>query len=81
MRLLMRRELSQQPASRILTHNQSVGTNIEITQALATLLENGEIHDISDDLLNIDGIAPGTKPEGLTQLIYENCDGFNTSKL
>ena len=28
--------------------------------------------------MNVHGIAPGAKPEGVTRLIYENPDGFNT---
>ena len=53
-------------------------TGITITAAIATALENEEIQGISNDLLNVHGIAPGAKPEGTTRLIYENPDGFNT---
>ena len=53
-------------------------TGITITAAIATALENEEIQGISNDLLNVHGIAPGAKPEGVTRLIYENPDGFNT---
>ena len=49
-----------------------------ITSAEATYLENEEIQGISDDLLNVHGISPGAKPEGVTRLIYENPNGFNT---
>ena len=49
-----------------------------VTEAEATFLENQEIQGISNDLLNVHGIAPGAKPEGVTRLIYENPDGFNT---
>ena len=41
------------------------------------MLENQEIQGISGDLLNVHGIVPGTKPERVTRLIYENPDGFN----
>ena len=37
-----------------------------------------KLRGISDDLLNVHGIAPGPKPEGVTRLLYENPDGFNT---
>ena len=49
-----------------------------VTEAEATMLENQEIQGITGDLLNVHGIAPGAKPEGVTRLIYENPDGFNT---
>ena len=58
--------------------SESVDIAGEFTPAIATMLENEEISGINDDLLNIHGIAPGPKPEGVTQLIYENPDGFNT---
>ena len=53
-------------------------TGITITAAIATALENEEIQGISNDLLKVHGITPGAKPEGVTRLIYENPDGFNT---
>ena len=28
--------------------------------------------------MNVHGISPGAKPEGVTRLIYENLNGFNT---
>ena len=49
-----------------------------ITAAEATILEKEAVSGISDDLLNVHGIAPWPKPEGVTRLIYENPDGFNT---
>ena len=49
-----------------------------ITAAEAAFLEREAISGISDDLLNVHGFAPGPKPEGVTRLIYENPDGFNT---
>ncbi len=49
-----------------------------ITQAIAAALENEEIKGVTDDLLNVHGIVPGPKPEGVTRLIYENPYGFNT---
>ena len=49
-----------------------------ITAAEAAFLERGAISGKSDDLLNVHGVAPGPKPEGVTRLIYENPDGFNT---
>ena len=41
-------------------------------------MENEEIQGISDDLLNVHGISPGAKLDGVTRLIYENPNGFNT---
>ena len=49
-----------------------------MSSAIASMLENEEIQGVSDDLLNIHGIAPGPKPEGVTRLLYENPDGLNT---
>ena len=34
--------------------------------------------DISEELLRVNGIAPGKKPEGVTRIIYENANSFNT---
>ena len=46
--------------------------------AEAARLEREAISGISDDLLNVHGIAPGAKPEGVTRMIYKNPDRFNT---
>ena len=51
---------------------------IQITIAQATYLENEKkISGVSDDLLTIHGIAPGSKTEGVTQLVYKNPEDFN----
>ena len=34
---------------------------------------------IPDEVLNVHGIAPKRKPDGVTRLIYENPNGFNTN--
>ena len=34
--------------------------------------------DIAEELLRVHGIAPGKKPEGVTRIIYENANSFNT---
>ena len=34
--------------------------------------------DISEELLRVHGIAPENKPEGVTRIIYENANSFNT---
>ena len=34
--------------------------------------------DIAEELLRGHGIAPGKKPEGVTRIIYENANSFNT---
>ena len=36
-----------------------------------------EITGISDEILEVRGIAPGRKAEGVSRLIYENIDGLN----
>ena len=46
--------------------------------ATATALEEEGIRGISHDLLNVHGVAPGAKPEGVSRFIYENIDGINT---
>ena len=45
-------------------------SRVPITAAEATFLEKEAVSGISDDLLNVHGIAPGPKPEGVTRLIY-----------
>ena len=39
--------------------------------------EEGTV-DISKELLRVHVIAPGKKPEGVTRIIYENENSFNT---
>ena len=41
------------------------------------MVELEEISGVADELLEVHGIAPGRKAEGVTRLIYENVDGFN----
>ena len=43
----------------------------------ATRLEMEEIMEISDEILEVHGVAPGRKEEGVTRVIYENIDGLN----
>ena len=43
----------------------------------ATTLEMEEIMEISDEILEVHGVAPGRKAESLTRVIYENSDGLN----
>ena len=40
--------------------------------------ERVEIEVVSDEVLIVHGIAPGKKPEGVTRLVYENANGFNS---
>jgi len=35
-----------------------------------------ELTNVSDDLLTVHGVAPGTKPEGCSRLYHENIDGL-----
>ena len=43
----------------------------------ATTLETEEIMEIADESLEVHGVAPGTKAEGVTRVIYDNSDGLN----
>ena len=70
-------------ASLIDSDEESLGTTTSntpiYTAAEATLLENEEIRGVNDKLLlTVHGVAPGPKPEGVTCMICENADGFNT---
>ena len=38
-----------------------------------------ETAGISDKVLEVHGVAPGQKTEGVTKVLYENCDGINSS--
>lgn len=49
-----------------------------ITEAEATFLEEEAVRGCCEDLLTVHGVAPGPKAEGVSRLIYENPDGFNT---
>jgi hypothetical protein len=33
---------------------------------------------VNEEILKVHGVAPGAKAEGVTRLLYENPDGFNT---
>ena len=61
--------------------DESSRVETTMTQTIAAALENEEIKGISDDLLNVHGIAPGPKPEGVTRLLNENPDWFKHSGL
>ena len=43
----------------------------------ATILEMKEIMEISDEILEVHGVAPGRKAGGVMRVIYENSDGLN----
>ena len=43
----------------------------------AKTLEMEEIMEIADEILEVHGVAPGRKAEGVTRVIYENSDGLN----
>ena len=42
----------------------------------STTLEMKEIMEIADKILEVHGVAPGRKAEGVTRVIYENSDGL-----
>ena len=59
--------------------DESVGTiATNVTTAEAIFWETEAVQKLSSDLLTVHGVAPGPKPEGVTRMIYENPDGFNT---
>jgi hypothetical protein len=41
-------------------------------------MEEETIRGVSDELLTVQGVAPGATLEGMTRLLYENPDGFNS---
>ena len=43
----------------------------------ATILEMEEIVEIANEILELHGVAPRRKVEGVTRVIYENSDGLN----
>ena len=45
--------------------------------SLAATLEREEVAGIADELLEVHGVAPNRKAEGVTRLLYENVDGTN----
>ena len=58
---------------------ESLGEQYQINLTAATL-EMEEITGISDEILEVHGIAPGRKAEGVSRLIYENIDGLNNRR-
>ena len=58
-----------------LTDSDSEGDNLCLYGT--ELMEIEEIRNVSDDLLEIHGVAPIKKPEGWSRFVYENPDGFN----
>ena len=46
------------------------------TYSLAATLEREQIAGIADELLEVHGVAPNKKAEGVTRLLYENVDGI-----
>ena len=45
------------------------------------VLEEMEMRGVSDEVLSVHGVAPGTKQEGVTRLIYENANGIDCRQL
>ena len=58
------------------SYTDSLGEQYQINLTAATL-EMEEITGVSDEILEVHGIAPGRKVEGVSRLIYENIDGLN----
>ena len=44
--------------------------------SLAATLEREEVAGIAEELLEVHGVAPNKKAEGVTRLMYENVDGM-----
>ena len=64
--------------ARLTGSDKEPGGEMTMRIAETARLERDAISGMSNDLLNVHGIAPGAKPEGVTRLIYKNPDGFNT---
>ena len=45
----------------------------------ASRKEMEEMAGIFDEVLEVHGVAPGRKAEGVTRVLYENCDGMNNN--
>ena len=65
-------ELSDSDAD---SYTDLLGEQYQINLTVATL-EMEEITGISDEILEVHGIAPGRKAEGVTRSIYKNIDGL-----
>jgi exonuclease III len=62
-----------------LTDDDSVETNLSDDWGL-TPMQRGflEAAGVSDELLRVHGLVPGSKQEGIVRLIYENLNGLNS---
>lgn len=49
------------------------------TETQVTILEVEKISGVADKLLEVHGMSPGKKVEGISRLIYENVDGLHTT--
>lgn len=49
--------------------------NINIQEQLEVM----EIRGVADEVLQVHGVAPGKKPEGVTRMVMENPNGLNTT--
>ena len=45
------------------------------------VLEELEMRGVSDEVLRVHGVAPGSKEDGVTRLIYENANGIDCRQL
>jgi hypothetical protein len=45
------------------------------------LLEEMKMRGVSDEVLLVHGVAPGSKQEGITRLLYKNANGFDCRQL
>ena len=68
--------------SGLLTDSDSDGDSLSVeNNNVGKSIEQRELEEIqgeADELLQVHGVAPGRKGEGITRLIYENSHGFNS---
>ena len=57
---------------------ESMGTTTPYLSTIMTLKEQQEVQGVSEGLLQVHGVAPGKKGEGITRVLYKNGNGFNT---
>ena len=63
-----------------LTDEESEDSDIDeggLSQAELQQREVAEASGVSDEVLRVHGVAPGSKPDGVFRLVYENCNGLS----
>ena len=62
-----------------LTDSEAESWNDSVSAEGVEALEIQEVAGVNDELLEVQGVAPGGKVEGTTRLIYENADGLQNT--